>query len=80
MEDMKDEDVLQEYEAHLDTNWTFMEIFFLIPYKLVVVLLSLTRKLSWPQIVETSPGDSPPSLSIYTVSNYVILHAYIGII
>lgn len=39
VEDMRDEDVLQEYESHLDTHWSFLEIIFLIPYKLVVVLL-----------------------------------------
>eukprot|EP00435_Cladocopium_sp_Y103_P018852 s875_g4.t1 len=36
---MADDGQLEEYESHLDTHWSFMEIIFLIPYKLVLVIL-----------------------------------------
>ena len=32
---------LQDYEANLDTDWSPLEILFLIPYKLVLVILPL---------------------------------------
>jgi len=39
VEEMKDEEMLQDYEANLDTDWSPLEILFLIPYKLVLVIL-----------------------------------------
>ena len=34
---------LQDYESNLDTDWSPLEIVFLIPYKLVLVLLLLAE-------------------------------------
>jgi len=32
---------LQDYESNLDTDWSPLEILFLIPYKLVLLILPL---------------------------------------
>lgn len=59
VETMKDEDCLQDYEKHLDADWSWYEIMSLVPYKLVVVLLFtmlFVRLYYWTHCVQNEDG------------------------